>query len=297
MMVDDLQHLLQLTFPEPPTPEEAEAAIAKGDLLVDPGQILPYLQTALLDEKVLEVQLDGLPTVYFSRLKDHPEAMAAAEEGAKTDGLPREGDYLTAMSHLIVLPLEPGLGNLHLRNSRAILIRMFTNKLAVEMATSFLDLTTVEEIPVLRLAFPALARVVTSAREFRAKVPDTLNIILVLTLDDQEGTEIEARPANLSIRGLALSMKKAEQRLLRLHSPYSLKLYVDDELLIRIDATVRHLSRLRKRTSIEYICGLEYEFRNKTQTAVIESIVAMVQRAHLKELATKAEVSGITLIT
>ena len=296
-MVDDLQQLLQQTFPEPPPPEEIEAAIAKGDLLVDPGQILPYLQTALLDEKVLEVQLDGLPTVYFSRLKDHPEAMAAEDEGGEIDKRSREGDYLTAMNHLIVLPLEPGLGNLHLRHSRAILLRMFTNKLAVEMATSFVELTTVEEIPVLRLSFPVLARMVTSAREFRAKVPDSLNILLTLAFDDEEGTEIEARPANVSIRGLALSMRKTEQRLLRLHNPYSLKLYVDDELLIRIDATVRHLSRLRKRTSIEYICGLEYEFRNKTQAAVIESIVAMVQRAHLKELAAKAEISGITLIT
>jgi len=297
MKVDELQHLLQQAFPEPPTPQEAEAAIANGDLLVDPVEILPYLQTALLDEKVLEVQLDGLPTVYFSRLKDHPEAMGEAKDEEASDGEPRQGGYLAAMDHLIALPLEPGLGNLHLRNSRAILLRMFTNKLAVEMASTFLDLATVEEIPVLRLAFPRLARLGANVREYRAKVPDSLNIFLTLTLDEQEDSEIEARPADVSIRGLSLSMKKAEQRQLKLHNPYSLKLYIDDELLIRIDATVRHLSRLRKRTSVEYICGLEYEFRSKTQTAVIESIVALVQRAHLKELAAKAEVSGITLIT
>ncbi len=58
------------------------------------------------------------------------------------------------MSHIVTLPLEPGLGNLHLRYSRDIILRMFTNTYAVEMATTFEDLTKVEDIPVLRLAFP-----------------------------------------------------------------------------------------------------------------------------------------------
>lgn len=292
----DINRLLQQLFGNsPPSPEEVEAALAKGEILVDSNLILPYLQTALLDEKVVEVQLDGLPTVYFSRLKDHPEVAAASGE-EEDSSESREGGYLEALTHLIALPLEPGLGNLHLRNSRSILLRMFTNKLAVEMATSFVELTSVEEIPVLRLAFPRVARLVANAREYRAKVPDALNIVVVVTLDDEDGTEIEARPVDVSIRGLSLSVGKKEQRLFKLYQPYSLKLFVDDELLIRIDATVRHLSRLRKRKSIEYVCGFEYEFRTKTQAAVIESIVALVQRAHLKELAAKAEVSGFTLI-
>lgn len=292
----DINRLLQQLFGDsPPSPEEVEAALARGEILVEGNLILPYLQTALLDEKVVEVQLDGLPTVYFSRLKDHPEALA--ESGEEEDSSEsREGGYLEALTHLIALPLEPGLGNLHLRNSRSILLRMFTNKLAVEMATSFVELTSVEEIPVLRLAFPRVARLVANAREYRAKVPDALNIVLVVSLDDEDDTELEARPVDFSIRGLSLSVGKKEQRLFKLYQPYSLKLFVDDELLIRIDATVRHLSRLRKRNSIEYVCGFEYEFRTKTQAAVIESIVALVQRAHLKELATKAEVSGFTLI-
>lgn len=292
----DINRLLQQLFGDsPPSSEEVEAALARGEILVEGNLILPYLQTALLDEKVVEVQLDGLPTVYFSRLKDHPEALA--ESGEEEDSSEsREGGYLEALTHLIALPLEPGLGNLHLRNSRSILLRMFTNKLAVEMATSFVELTSVEEIPVLRLAFPRVARLVANAREYRAKVPDALNIVLVVSLDDEDDTELEARPVDFSIRGLSLSVGKKEQRLFNLFQPYSLKLFVDDELLIRIDATVRHLSRLRKRNSIEYVCGFEYEFRTKTQAAVIESIVALVQRAHLKELATKAEVSGFTLI-
>jgi PilZ domain len=293
----DVHSLLQQLFGDaPPPPEEMEAAMARGEILVEGSLILPYLQTALLDEKVVEVQLDGLPTVYFSRLKDHPEAWANSGEEEEETSEIREGGYLAAMSHLIALPLEPGLGNLHLRNSRSILLRILTNKLAVEMITSFVEVTSVEEIPVLRLAFPRVARLVANAREYRAKVSDTLNIVLVVTLDDENGTEIEARPVDVSIRGLSLSVGKKDQRQFKLYQPYSLKLFVDDELLIRIEATVRHLSRLRKRNSIEYLCGFEYEFRNKTQTAVIESIVALVQRAHLKELAAKAEVSGFTLI-
>ena len=296
LMTEDIKRKLHHFFPgEKYSPERLAEDLATGDLLNSKEAILPYLQTALLDEKVIEVQLDGMPMVYFSRLKDD----ISADEEAEGDG-PQpeltEGRYLTAMHHLITLPLEPGLGNLHLRYSRAIILRMFTNNFAVEMATTFEDLVTVDDIPVLRLSFPELARIAHNVREFRAKVPDSLHFIVALTAED-DSLELEAVPVNISIRGMAFAASKKEQRLFKVNSLYSLKFFIDDELLLRIDGTVRHLSRLRKRSGIEYICGLEFEPQTKTQAAVIESIVAMVQRAHLKELSEKSYASGVKLIT
>ncbi len=107
---------------------------------------------------------------------------------------------------------------------------------------------------------------------------------------------MDTRPVNISIRGLAFSVNKKEQKLFKINSLYSLKLFVEDELLIRIDGTVKHLARIRKRSGIEYICGIEFDFQTKTQATVIESIVAMVQRVHLKELAEKSDATGINLI-
>lgn len=299
-MNDEIIRKLQHFFPGEQFSEKSVADdLANGVILSGNEPILPYLQTALLDEKVLEVQLDGMPMVYFSRLKDDVPAPAEVEvEGEIVLVQPEtaEGEYLTTMSHIITLPLEPGLGNLHLRYSHAIILRMFTNTVAVEIATTFEDLATVQEIPVLRLAYPSLARIVRNAREYRAKVPDSLIFTVSIALDD-EAPELETRPVNISIRGLSFSVNKKEQKLFKINSMYSMKLFVDDELLIRISGTVKHLARIRKRLGIEHICGIEFDFRNKTQSAVIESIVALVQRAHLKELAEKSDATGIRLIS
>ncbi len=299
-MIDEIKRKLQHFFPgELFSAKSVEDDLANGVILSGKEPILPYLQTALLDEKVLEVQLDGMPMVYFSRLKDDiPEPAEVEVDGEQVLILPetKEGEYLATMHHIVTLPLEPGLGNLHLRYSNDIILRMFTNTYAVEMATTFKDLTTVEDIPVLRLAFPSLARIVRNAREYRAKVPDSLNFLISLEIDD-ESSELDTIPVNISIRGLSFSVNKKEQKLFKINSLYSMKLFVEDELLIRINGTVKHLARIRKRSGIEYICGIEFDFRTKTHAAVIESIVAMVQRAHLKELAEKSHATGIHLIT
>jgi hypothetical protein len=298
-MIDDIQRKLQLFFPgEQFSAKAVEEDLANGVIVSGKEAVLPYLQSALLDEKVIEMQLDGMPMVYFSRLKDDiPDPVEVEMDGKSVLAQPasEEGEYLLAMSHLVTLPIEPGLGNLHLRYSRFIILRMFTSNFAVEMVTTFEDLAQVQDIPVLRLAFPELARIVHNAREFRAKVPDSMNFMISIGMDD-ESPEMETRPVNISIRGLTFAVKKKEQKLFKINTIYSLKLFIDDELLIRIDGTIRHLSKIRKRLGIEYTCGMEFDFRTKTQNAVIESIVALVQRVHLKELAEKSDATGINLI-
>ena len=48
-----------------------EEDLETGDVFYKPTEILPYLQTALMDEKILEVEFDGLTRVYFSRVHEH----------------------------------------------------------------------------------------------------------------------------------------------------------------------------------------------------------------------------------
>ena len=57
-----------------------------------------------------------------------------------------------------------------------------------------------------------------------------------------------------------------------------------------------HISRVRKKGGIEYVCGVEFDLKTRTLATAIESIVASVQRAHLKDLAEKSDASGIDLI-
>ncbi len=137
-----LQGKLKRYFPHQEyNDSDIEAALANGEILTVKTDILPFLQIALLDEKVLEVELDAIPNTHFSRLKDdlpegeeeesietteaETDSVAEGEEGLEEEEGYQQGDYLLAMNHLVILPLEPGLGNLHLRHSRFIVLRMF----------------------------------------------------------------------------------------------------------------------------------------------------------------------------
>lgn len=298
-MTDDIKKRLHYFFPRGDFSDSTvEQGLKAGEILADKANILPYLQTALFDEKVLEIELDGIPNVYFSRLKDDvPDLTEETEETNTEENEPEysPGNYLTEMNYITTLPLEPGLGNLHLRQSQFILLRMFTSNFAVEMGTTFKKLAKVGDVPVLMLAFPTLARIVHNMREFRAKVPDSMDFILSIEIAE-ELPVLSTAPIDISIRGMAFSVNKKEQRLFSLGAVCSFKLYLDDELLASLDGTVRHLSKVRKRQEIEYVCGIEFSLATRTQEAVVESIVASVQRAHLRELSEKSEASGIELI-
>jgi hypothetical protein len=298
-MTEEIKKQLHHFFPgEIFADEDLETAIDKGDIVTDKEKILPFLQTALFDEKVLEVELDGMPRVYFSRLKDDlPDLIEDEIDGDIVLSQPdyEPGEYLTEMSHIVTLPLEPGLGNLHLRHSKFIVVRMFTSTFAVEMGTNFIELAKVQDIPVLHLAFPVLARIIRNAREFRAKVSESLNFVMAIETGE-ESSDLVTNPVDISVKGMSFAVSKEHQKMFKINEPYSFKLYMDDELRASLGGIVKHLSRIRKKGGIEYVCGIEFDLQTRTMAAVIESIVATVQRAHLKELAEKSESTGIDLI-
>lgn len=307
-MSEDIKSLLKQYFPaESFTDASVTTALQNGDIMETEKEILPYLQSALLDEKVLEVELDGIPRVYFTRIEDDPPPPDDSEDNSEdlpqstdTDTEKEEereyipGTYLVDHLHLITLPLEPGLGNLHLRQSRIITLRMFTKAYAVEFGTTFLDLSKVGQIPVLKLAYPDVARIVRDAREYRAKVPESQDFLA--TIDIEEDEEFVVSVVNVSVQGMAFASTKKDYSRLFVDDNLTFKLYLDDELLLRITGTIKHRSKIRKDQTIEYTCGVAFDLGSRTTSAVVESIVARVQRAHLKELADLSDKSGIDLI-
>jgi hypothetical protein len=298
-MINDIQQQLRHFFPGQNFPEqEVEEGLEKGEIFIEKMKILPFLQTALFDEKVLEIELDGKPRVYYSRLQD--DLPDHTEDEEEDDFFPDEdeyspGDYLTKMNHIVTLPLEPGLGNLHLRYSRFIVLRMFTNTYAIEMGTTFEDLTKVGELPVLKLSFPKLAKISRNVREFRAKVPEVMDFTVLIKMGQKLKT-ITTTPLDISLKGMSFAMTQDEQKLFLPDAVHPLQLYLNDELVAGLDGTVNKLSKVRKKGSIEYICEVEFDLTTPTLAAVIETTVASVQRAHLKDLAEKSDASGIKLI-
>lgn len=299
-MTEEIRKQLRHYYPGETFPkDELEAALQHGDIIMQKEKILPYVQTALFDDKVIEVELDGRPKVYFSRLKDElPDLVEDEVDGRVVYVQPdyEPGEYLREMTHILTLPLEPGLGNLDLRYSNFIVIRMFTSNFAVEMGTKFEDLAKVQEIPVLRLSFPSFARIVRQSREYRAKIPESLNFEIAIETGGDETEDLVAVPVDISVKGMSFAVSKERQRTFRINESYSFKLYMDDELRASLGGTVKHLSRIRKKSGIEYVCGVEFDLASRTIAAVIESLVATVQRAHLKELAEKSQERGIDLI-
>lgn len=298
-LVQRVQKRLNLFFPEEIlTAAMIEEALEDREIFHKPADILPYLQTALIDEKILEVELDGLTRVYFSRLYDDLPPLEEVEENGTTTTIEppyTTGDYLKQMSHLISLPLEPGIGNLYVRHSKRVMIRFFTNTYAVELGTVFQDLADVRGLPVLRLAYPAIGRIVRGAREFRAKVPESMQLIVMIMGKRKHGT-IRTKVVDISASGMAFSIAKEQQELFRVDESRTLEFVHQDMMLVRLNGKVRHLSKVRGKQGTEFICGIQFDLATRAIAAKIESVVAMVQRAHLKELSDLSSESGLKLI-
>jgi len=302
LSIQNIQKKLAFFFPEEAysfTRQAVEDGVASGEFMVKPSQILPYIQTALLDDKILEVELDGMTSVYFSRINDDFPDLEKIEneDGELTLIEPNytAGDYLKLMSHIITLPIEPGMGNLHLRNSKKILIRFFTSTSAVELGTFFQDLAIVREIPVLRLAFPVVGRQVRGARAFRAKVTKGMDFNIFVK-GKKTRPDIHAEPIDISTDGLSFNIKKKHQSMFQEDEICIVHFIIGGELQVKVKGTVRHISKVREKKGIQYCCGLQLDLPTHSIAADIETIVAMVQRAHLKELSDISEESGINLI-
>jgi hypothetical protein len=298
-LFESVQKKLSVFFPDMVyTRESVEESLQTGDIFYKSIDILPYLQTALFDEKIVEVELDGMSRVYFSRVHDDlPDLVPTEVDGETVLMEPKyhQGDYLRRMTHIISLPVEPGIGNLNIRNTQKILLRIFTTTYAVELGTFFQDLAVVRELPVLRFSFPVIGRLVRGAREFRAKVPVEMDM-RVLVVGKRKQDSVTTRIVDISVNGMSFSIKKHQQEFFRLDEVRTFEFIINGMMSARLNGTIRHVSKIRGKKGTEYICGVKFDLITRAVAAKIESIVATVQRAHLKELSDKSMASGLDLI-
>lgn len=279
--------------------EFVSEALDSGDIFTKPSEILPFLQTSLLDEKVVEVEMDGMTRVYFSRVYDSP---VFVEDDEDEKGEPvihpdyKPGDYLQSLSHVITLPLEPGIGNLHIRHSKSIVLRQFMTSYAVELGCFFQDMAEVKDLPVLRLGFPVIGRILRGAREYRAKVPIKHNLQIMIIGKRKQST-MTSRVVDISASGCSFSIKKEEQSLFIVEESRTFEFIHEGMLIVRLTGKVRHVSKIRGKNGSEFICGLQFDLATRAIAAQVEGIVATVQRAHLKELSDLSEESGLSLKT
>ncbi|MBU0663157.1 MAG: PilZ domain-containing protein [Proteobacteria bacterium] len=279
------------------TLQSVEDGLEAREILLKGEDMLPYLQTAFFDDKIVEVELDGIPRVYFSRVHDHtPDLEEVEEDGEMVLKEPdyKSGDYLKEMSRLILLPLEPGMGNMHIRNSQKVLLRLFTSKYALELGTFCEEMILVRELPVLRLTYPVIGRMVPGVRAFRAKVPSTLNL-LIIVFGKAKMPDMYCKAVEVSADGMSFLIQKKEQQLFRIGESRSLQFVLDDILYVKVTGIVRHVSKIRGKGGTEFRCGVQFELTTRAMAASIETLVATIQRTHLQELTVKSEALGIDL--
>lgn len=277
--------------------EEVLEELDTGDVFYSPQDVLPFLQTALVDNKFIEVELNGITQVYFSRLHDHPPEPETDDDGNIIEQKEKysPGDYLKKFSHLIALPLEPGMGNYSVRYSERILLRFFTTTYAVELGTFFQELAAIDELPVLRLDYPVIGRLVRGTREYRAKVPEKLDIKLMI-IGKRRQKSFTTKLINISVSGFALSITKAQQHMFIVDEQRSMEIIINGMMELRVNVTIRHISKIRGKGGTEYMVGVQADLVTRAIAARLEEIVALVQRAHLRELSDLSRESGIELI-
>ncbi len=280
--------------------EMIEEELDAANIFFKPADILPFLQTALLDEKIVEVELNGITQVYFSKLHDHPpDAIKKVDENDNTIEEKPEysaGNYLKKMSHLILLPLEPGMGNFNIRYTNKILLRFFTATYAVELGTFFQDLTEVEELPVLRFDYPVIGRIVRGTREYRAKVPEKMDIKIMI-MGKRKQKNLTTRLINISASGFSFSIQKKQQGLFLIDEVRSMDIILAGVMMISLKGTIRHITKIRGKKGTEFSCGVKADLVTRAIAARLEEIVATVQRAHLREISELSLESGLNLIT
>ncbi len=111
-----------------------------------------------------------------------------------------------------------------------------------------------------------------------------------------ENTTIRTRPNDISVKGLSFKIKKEEQNLFHIKDTCLIQFKLDGILSVKVTCSICHVSKVRSGSGIDYRCGVQFDLSSREVIAIIETIVAKVQRAHLQELFDKSLSSGINLI-
>ncbi|BCO08598.1 hypothetical protein GF1_09740 [Desulfolithobacter dissulfuricans] len=290
-----LTQILSNYFPEEKYTENGVATgIAEGNIIVEPGALANYLESALHDESLLEVELGALTRLFFCRILDHPpesEVQKGKDEAPLESDYTR-GEYLKALDHVIITPLEPAIGNFLICSTPRVLLRILTSRMAIELCLSFVEKTVIQGLPVLRCSFPTVARLVEGAREYRAKIPKDMQFDVQITRKRNNQT-FTTRPMDMSVSGMCLYDPAERNTSLREDERVHLEVLANGETILGLDGTIRHVSRLRDAKGLQYVFGVRFDLVSRAISTDVEKLVAGIQRARLRELSQLADEFGV----
>ena len=99
----------------------------------------------------------------------------------------------------------------------------------------------------------------------------------------------------MSISGMSLYDPKGKNSTLQTNDKLSVDIISGDMVLVSLNAEIRHVTRLRSSSGLQYIFGISIEAESQSIQSQVEKIVASVQRARLRKLAEIEDQYGINL--
>ncbi len=272
----------------------------RGDFIIDKDSILRYLQTAFIDEQICEVVIEGFTRTYLCKLwDDEPEVVEQVDEDGNITMVEAEynpGDYLRKMDKIYISPLECGLGNFHVVFCNKLVLRLVVGTKTIELGVNFVKRDFDRKIPSLQFSFPQIGIISGEVRLYRAKVPKNFDIeVATYVKKKKKGPQFLTRPLDISAEGISLIMNKEHMKSLEIDEKRRFEIRIPGSEPFVVTGTIRHLSKVREKSIIQYICGLKFDIESRAMAMRIEGIVATVQRSYLRELATKSEELGINL--
>lgn len=256
------------------------------------------LKGALFDETVLEVQLHNVDTIYFCRVLDNPfDEIFAEEDGTNIYKKPdyEEGSYLDKHEHLFLTPLEPSEGNYLIsaaqKSDSKVILRIISAGTAIEMGCFFQSRTMIGDLPSLKLSFPLVAQKLDKAREFRAKVPKSMKV--VVTIERNKKKTITTTPLNISLNGMSLIDPMGRKSNIQVKEKVWCTIQSPKEDPIIMEASVMHKTNLRNVSGVQYCFGLQFHYHNTTVQSAVEKLIGLVQRKHLRELSEIEQKFGV----
>lgn len=256
------------------------------ELLIGKEKSLPFLQTLFFEERLIETQVDQGTRQFFATLWDHPPEFKDQEENSQTVfGEPeyQEGMYLQELDHLLLSPLEPVAGNIKVRSSRTVLFCFYTGTNAVELGTRFLRADTLRGASVLLFEYPQVGRIIRGNRPFRAKVPESVEMVGYLYFRGQEKMAMECGIMDISSHGLALENDNLIDQF-AIGDKVTLNISSSFDTSLTVNAHIRHFAKIRTKKGNTDICGLQFDLETRALAVLIEQLYARVQRVFIRSL-------------
>lgn len=300
MNTEEILQLLKIFYPQEKYREhDISKGLEDGVFIIDKSVIANKFKGTLHDESIVEIELNGLTRVFFCRVLDHPPEPLENESEEISEVIQpayQKGSYLDDCDHIVITPLEPSIGNFLIcpapQIRTRVLLRIITSRQAYEFGSFFHSKINVHGMPVLQITFPVIARILQNAREFRAKIPATMQFEVFVDFKGRK-KKFSTYPLDISPHGMVLADPMGRDTDLKVDEQIYLDLKAAGHIPVFIEASIRHVTKMRDSKGIEYRFGVQFDLATRALASSIESLVALVQRTHLRELSEIAEKFGV----